>query len=91
MKYSSNFVIFFYFYSLCTGNNRDNANGMAQDGRPQMSTARKILLLLSILNCLAFTVIFLWILPCNYDTCQSPIYTVEDVEWDLRLDIKGRF
>jgi hypothetical protein len=90
-KYASNFVIFIYFYSLRLGNNRDSANGMAQEGRPPLSTARKILLLLSIVNCLAFTVIFLWILPCNYDTCQSPVYTVEDVEWDLHLDMKGQF
>jgi hypothetical protein len=90
-KQAGNFVIFINFYSLRTGSNRENSNGMTQEGRPPMSTARKILLLLSILNCLAFTVIFLWILPCDYDTCQSPLYTVEDAEWDLHLDLKGQF
>lgn len=60
----------------------------SQGGYATFSLARKMLLILSIVNCLAFIVIFLWVLPCEYDTCQSPFAPI-DVEWEIQLDGKN--
>ena len=60
----------------------------APGGFSSMSLARKMLFILSILNCLAFTLIFLFVLPCEYDTCQSPFAPI-DLEWEIQLDGKS--
>ena len=53
-----------------------------------MSTARKVALVLSIVNCVAFIIIFLWVLPCDYDTCRaSP--KVKLIEWKIIFAEKG--
>lgn len=59
-----------------------------REGTNKMSSSRKVALVASIFNCVAFTIIFLWVLPCDFDTCQSWLQ-VKDVEWQIRLDGKS--
>lgn len=69
--------------------NPGDADTHQQEEQPTMSTTRKIALTLSIVNCIAFIIIFLWILPCDYDTCSAPAKVrVED--WEINLTGKGR-
>ena len=56
--------------------------------QPSMSTGRKVALGFSIVNCVAFIIIFLWILPCDYDTCRAPP-KVKFIEWEVNLTGKG--
>ena len=53
-----------------------------------MSTGRKIALTFSIVNCIAFIILFLWILPCDYDTCKTS-HNVKTKDWEVNLTGKG--
>ena len=55
-----------------------------------MSTGRKIALAFSIVNCVAFVILFLWILPCDFDTCKAT-HNVKTRDWEINLTGKGIF
>lgn len=68
-----------------------NSRGVApqqQLEQPSMSTGRKIALSFSIVNCVVFIVLFLWILPCDFDTCKAPPH-VKTKDWEVNLVGKG--
>lgn len=68
----------------------DHSGGVApqQMEKPSMSAGRKIALALSIVNCVAFIILFLWILPCEYDTCKAT-HSVKTKDWEVNLTGKG--
>lgn len=55
-----------------------------------MSTGRKIALAFSIINCVVFVILFLWVLPCNFDTCKATP-NVRTKDWEVNLKGKGKF
>lgn len=73
---------------FCLSENQGDADTLQQEEQPKMSTLRKIALTLSIVNCIAFIIIFLWILPCDYDTCSAPD-SVKVGDWEINLTGKG--
>ncbi|XP_046449763.1 uncharacterized protein LOC124198124 [Daphnia pulex] len=68
----------------------DHSGGVApqQMEKPSMSAGRKIALAFSIANCVAFIILFLWILPCEYDTCKAT-HSVKTKDWEVNLTGKG--
>lgn len=53
--------------------------------RPALSKVRQLVFILSVINCCTFIVTFLWVLPCNYETCTQKSLGVKDLEWKLEI------
>ncbi|XP_044746777.1 uncharacterized protein LOC123308251 [Coccinella septempunctata] len=56
--------------------------------KPQMSTTRKLTFIMSIILCFLPIVIFLWVLPCDADTCPVKVLNWETQQEDVEM--KGK-
>lgn len=56
--------------------------------KPQMSTSRKLAFIFSIALCFLPIIIFLWVLPCDVDTCPVKVLNWETQQEDVEM--KGK-
>lgn len=55
--------------------------------QPPMTPSQRILFFGSIVFCVFFVVGFLWIIPCNWDTCPVPTQVPTFKAWEVSLDL----
>ena len=65
--------------------------GSAEEERrvPPLSPVRKLMLFLSLFNCVALVIIFLWVLPCDVDTCHSDLQAPRNRKWSRAFNCSG--